>query len=99
MSPALIHALDHSLRRQILRRFTKQNPEWSPAELARSLSAGLSHLSYHARVLSDLGAIGETRTEFVRGATQHFYASKVTDSKLVRTILAKTKEDDKETLG
>lgn len=99
MSPALVQALDHPVRRQILRQFTKRRPEWSPVELAKLVHVGLGHLSYHVRVLSDLDVIGGTRTEPIRGSNQHFYISKVTDSKLVRTILAKTKEDDKEALG
>lgn len=94
MSPALIHALNHPLRRQILRSFTKRKPEWSPVQLTKLLHLGLSHLSYHMKVLNDLGVIKKTRTKQVRGSTQHFYASSVADSNLARMILVKTKDDD-----
>ena len=98
MSPALIHALDNPVRRQILRMFTKRKPEWSPVDLAKAFRINLSHLSYHARALSELGVTVETRTEQVRGSKQHFYTSNVADNKLVRKILAETKADDKEAL-
>lgn len=94
MSPALIHALDHPLRRQALRCFKQRRPEWSPGELAKLLRVGLSHLSYHMRVLSELDVIEEVRTEPVRGSLRHFYASIVVDNKLVGIILDRTKEDD-----
>lgn len=94
MSSALIQALDHPLRRRVLRLFNK-NTEWSPADLTMSLSAELGNLSYHMKVLSDLGVTRQTRTEKVRGTTKHFYVSVVADNKLVRAILAKTKDDDK----
>lgn len=99
MSPALIRALDHPVRRQALRLFTNRKPEWSPGGLASKIPVPLGNLSYHMRVLSDLGVTTETRTEKVRGAEQHFYISNIMNNRLACSILAKTGDDDKEILG
>jgi DNA-binding transcriptional ArsR family regulator len=95
MSPALIQALDHPLRREVLRLLGEQGTESSPTELTKSISASLTDLSYHVRALADLLVIGKSRTEEVRGYTKHFYVSKVVDNKLVSAILASTRDDDK----
>ena len=47
----------------------------SPKELADELNAPLSDVSYHVRVLRELGAIELVRTEPVRGAVAHYYRS------------------------
>lgn len=47
----------------------------SPKELADELRAPLSDVSYHVRVLRDLGAIELVATEPVRGAVAHYYRS------------------------
>jgi predicted transcriptional regulator len=99
MSPALIRALDHQIRRQALRLFTKREPEWSPVELTRKMPVTLSAVSYHMRVLSELGVVEETRTEQVRGSDQHFYISNIQNNKLAHSILARTRDDDEEILG
>ena len=44
-----------------------------PKELAEKLDAPLDVVSYHVRVLRDLGCIELVRTEKRRGATAHFY--------------------------
>ena len=68
---ALIKALGHPLRYQLLTVFTER--EASPNELARELGEGLSQTSYHVKVLSDLGLIELQRTEPRRGAIEHYY--------------------------
>jgi DNA-binding transcriptional ArsR family regulator len=45
----------------------------SPNELARELELPLGRVSYHIRLLNDLGAIELVRTEPRRGALEHFY--------------------------
>ena len=70
-SAALIKALGHPLRAQLLTIFTER--EASPNELARELNEGLSQTSYHVKVLSDLGLIELQRTEPRRGAIEHYY--------------------------
>lgn len=54
--------------------------EHSPSELTALLvSEALGVVSYHVRILRDLGLVEETRTQPRRGALEHFY---------IRTALA-----------
>jgi DNA-binding transcriptional ArsR family regulator len=73
----LLNALNHRLRRQILRAMPDGNPT-SPRELADRLEEPLGNLSYHVRVLADCGALELVDEKRVRGTTQHFYRSSVT---------------------
>lgn len=76
---ALLGALSHPLRRRIMRTMPEDADEAvSPRELSRRLEVPLPHLSYHVRVLAGAEAIALTRTERVKGATQHFYRSTLT---------------------
>jgi DNA-binding transcriptional ArsR family regulator len=65
--------LSHTLRGQCWYALTEQT--MSPKELADQLEAPLSDVSYHVRVLRELGAIELVRTEPVRGAVAHYYRS------------------------
>jgi DNA-binding transcriptional ArsR family regulator len=94
MTPALIHALNHPARRQILRQLGEGKVEKSPSEMAEGATFSLSGLSFHARVLSELQVTRCTRTQQVRGALEHFYASNVSDNELVEAILLETEGDD-----
>lgn len=67
----LIKALSHPLRVQILT-LTNERP-WSPSDTAKELDEGLSQVSYHFKVLKDLGCIRVVRTEPRRGAVEHYY--------------------------
>lgn len=69
----LYNALDHPMRRQILREMRDTDGEVSPRELSVTLLQELSALSYHVRVAEECDAIELVRTERVRGSTQHFY--------------------------
>lgn len=102
LSPALLHSLNHPIRRQILRMLSQPGAVQSPSEMARlilsnnakSAEAMLSGLAYHARVLCEQEITRCARTSQARGSTQHFYASKVAGNELVDTILEETEEDD-----
>jgi DNA-binding transcriptional ArsR family regulator len=94
MTPALIFALNSSARRRILRLLDVEDLEMSPSEMAEAMEVGLSALSFHARVLRELGVTRCTRTRQVRGAFESFYVSNVAGNELVATILARTAEDD-----
>lgn len=94
MTPALIYALNHPVRRKILRLLNEQGGEASPSDMRESISIGLSALSFHAQVLNELGVIRGTRTQQVRGAIEHFYASNVAGNGLAETILLETEIDD-----
>lgn len=75
-SHALINALKHPLRRQILRAIP-QDETTSPRELADLLEKPLGDLSYHVRVLARCGALELVGEKQVRGTMQHFYRSSV----------------------
>jgi DNA-binding transcriptional ArsR family regulator len=94
MTPALIYALNHPARRQILRQLREHGTERSPSEMAQTAALSLSGLSFHARVLCELQVTRCTRTEPVRGSLEHFYASNVSDNELVKAILAETEGED-----
>ncbi|HEX3173170.1 MAG TPA: helix-turn-helix domain-containing protein [Solirubrobacterales bacterium] len=69
---ALLAALKHPLRREILRAMADRKPI-SPRELSDQLEESLSNVSYHVRVLAEYGVVEEIDSQQVRGATQHFY--------------------------
>ncbi len=69
----LFEGLAHPLRRRVLRLMKEERRETTPSELSERLGEQLSVLSYHVRVLEQCNAVRLTRTERVRGATQHFY--------------------------
>jgi len=94
MTPALIYALNHPIRREILRLLSEAR-EASPSDMLGSMSVGLSTLSFHAQVLNELGVIRGTRTQQVRGALEHFYASNVAGNELAEAILLETETDDR----
>jgi DNA-binding transcriptional ArsR family regulator len=94
MTPALIHALNHPARRQILRQLSERGAEKSPSEMAEPAAFSLSGISFHARVLCELRVTRCTRTQPVRGAIEHFYASNVCDNELVSAILVETENED-----
>jgi DNA-binding transcriptional ArsR family regulator len=69
---ALINALKHPIRRQILRTMARDEMA-SPRELAERLEQPLGNLSYHVRVLVKYGALELVDEKQVRGTMQHFY--------------------------
>lgn len=71
----LLKALSHPTRVEILDLLNAG--EWSPNELSRHVGEGLSHISYHVKVLKDYELIELTRTEPRRGAVEHFYRALV----------------------
>lgn len=84
----LVHALNHPLRRRILKQALVEREQFSPRGLSSEWSEPLSNLSYHIRVLAELGVIKLTATRPVRGSTQHFYVSSPkADLPWVRTVL------------
>lgn len=100
VTPALIYALNHPLRRQILRLLVDKATTRSPSEMAQPL-AGAYHpeaylpvLSFHARILCKQKVIRCLATRTVRGSTEHFYASNVSSNEMVRRILQSTVGDD-----
>ena len=69
--PRLAKAMSNPLRLRLLYHLNQEVA--GPKELAEKLDAPLDVVSYHVRVLRDLGCIELVRTEKRRGATAHFY--------------------------
>lgn len=68
----LAKAVAHPLRVEILE-LLGTSGTYSPNMLAGELDAPLTNVSYHVRMLLELGAIELTRTEPRRGALEHYY--------------------------
>lgn len=67
----LARALSHPLRAHVL--MILNDRVASPNEIAQLIEAPLPNVSYHVRVLSDLGWIELVRTARRRGFTEHYY--------------------------
>src|SRR5215212_5186349 len=76
LDEALLRAISHPLRHRLLGMLDGRTA--SPNELARELGLPLGRVSYHIRLLNDLGAIELVRTEPRRGALEHFYQAVTT---------------------
>jgi DNA-binding transcriptional ArsR family regulator len=71
LDPALVKALAHPMRVRVLSRLNEVVA--SPKELATEFGVSLPMLSYHFRVLADIGAIELVSETSVRGAIEHHY--------------------------
>lgn len=67
----LVKGLGHPVRVECLTVLAKRIA--SPRELSEILNHDLSNISYHVRVLDELGLIELVKEEPVRGAVAHFY--------------------------
>jgi DNA-binding transcriptional ArsR family regulator len=67
----LVKALNHPVRVKTLTILTERIA--SPKEISEQIDAPLSNVSYHVRVLDDLGLIEIMEEESVRGSVAHFY--------------------------
>lgn len=88
-SPQLLPALNHPVRRRILRLLLATSDALSPRDLSELLSEPLSNVSYHTRCLEGLGVLQLRNTEPVRGSVKHFYrpTAEVESSRWVRETL------------
>jgi DNA-binding transcriptional ArsR family regulator len=71
LNEGLLKAISHPLRHRLLGMLDGRVA--SPNELARELGLPLGRVSYHIRLLHDLGAIELVSTEPRRGALEHYY--------------------------
>src|SRR5436305_9584562 len=67
----LVKGLSHPVRVECLTVLAKRTA--SPRQLSEILDHDLSNISYHVRVLDELGLIELVKEEPVRGAVAHFY--------------------------
>jgi DNA-binding transcriptional ArsR family regulator len=89
----LIRALNHPLRRQILRALHVSQKPLGAARLEEILDLGeepkewLGNVSYHVRCLFHLKIASLVDEQMARGAMEHFYVSEVSDVAWVRGLL------------
>ena len=69
--PRIVKGLAHPLRISILE--VLMDREASPSQLADELNAPLGNVSYHVRILDNLGLVKLTRKKPRRGAIEHYY--------------------------
>src|SRR5262245_40494098 len=94
MTARLIDAVNHPLRRKVLRALHDSNEALSPKRLAQILGEGLSNVSYHMKVLAKRHAVKKTRSRQIRGAREGFFVSRVAGNERVIAILADTEGED-----
>lgn len=77
---ALLKALNHPLRKELLRLCLEAEEPRSPKGLALETHRGggsfqkqLSNVSYHVRVLAEYGAVELVETRPRRGSVEHLY--------------------------
>lgn len=71
LQEVLVKALNHPVRVKALTILTEKIA--SPKEIAAQIDAPLSNVSYHVRVLDELGLVEIVEEESVRGSVAHFY--------------------------
>ncbi len=94
---SVLHALNHELRRRIMRMFLIEKVNLvSPTEASHMLNAPLSSVSYHLRVLAQSRAVDITLERPVRGSVMHVYRanSAVAKMPMVTAVLAATSTTD-----
>ncbi len=94
MSATLIRALNHPVRREALRLLHRSGESKSAVQMSRSLRVSGEKLSYHLKVLAELGAVARAGERRVRGVPEKFFASEVSDHERIIAILADTERDD-----
>jgi DNA-binding transcriptional ArsR family regulator len=90
----LISAINHPVRRRILRELRDSDEPRSPAELARAFRVPIGTISYHTNVLRRLGALKPAGERQVRGAVEHFYDSTIEGDPPIEALLDETREVD-----
>ncbi len=94
VSPVLIRALDHATRREALRLLHRSGEAMGAAEMSRNMRDAPTYVSYHLKILTDLGAVEPVGEREVGGVTERLFDSKVADHAQLTSILADTERDD-----
>jgi DNA-binding transcriptional ArsR family regulator len=96
MTAALIEAVNHPLRRKLLRTLHSSDDARSPIQLSKIIGGEVSTVAYHMKALASRGAAEKTGYRHVRGARENFFVSKVSGHRQVIAILADTEGEDDE---
>lgn len=96
LAPHLKRALDHPLRRRILRALNGNAEPRTLEELATLIPAtSLSAIGYHVLTLEECGAVSVTASLTAATASHaNRYASNVADDQAVREVLGQTRTCD-----
>ena len=94
MSATLIQALDHPSRREVLRHLHRLGKPQSANGLSKLIDAPGTTISYHLKVLLDLGVISLESEQQVRAVFEKLFASEVSEHETVVAILADTEQED-----
>lgn len=94
--PQLISALNHPLRRRILRAFLDGEFEMaSSTQLANLIGVPLGNVAYHVKTLSRFGLLRLTDRNKVRGAEECFYAICIDEqTECLRSVLESCRAAD-----
>ena len=86
---SFVDAVQHPLRREILRLAVEQEEKFSPTQASRALEVDLSVVSYHVKVLSDKGVLTLVSKRPTPSSVEHFYApaSSALEHPIVKVIL------------
>jgi DNA-binding transcriptional ArsR family regulator len=91
----MLEALNHTLRRRILRSFGSKEEQVGAADLAHALDAPISEVSYHIAFLVKSRALETGDIENARGASRRFYClSPNGKAEWVRDVLEASRDDD-----
>ena len=92
----LLKALDHRMRRKVLRAIDDQGRRTSPNRVSNALELSLSSVAYHFRVLAGFGMLELVEKRRNRGAFEHFYkpTDVVADTQWIAVVLKATENVD-----
>lgn len=95
-TPELIAALNHPLRRRILRAYLDGRFQAASSTLlANDVGMPLGNVAYHVKTLARLDVLQLVRREKVRGAEERFYALSLDEQyKCVRDVLEACRQSD-----
>jgi hypothetical protein len=97
LAPELQGALDHPVRRDLLRTLNRGDRAQSIIELSTELRPfRMSQLSYHLQVLRRLGTIVSEPADWSPGRGRPRYGSEVSEDGQVRAVLRATERWDRE---
>jgi DNA-binding transcriptional ArsR family regulator len=92
----LIRAIDHPVRRSVLRALADSDEARSPIQMARAFGLPLGMVAYHTNVLLECGGIELVDERTARGAVEHLYETTIEDDPPIETLLEETREIDEE---
>lgn len=95
-TPELISALNHPLRRRILRAYLDDRFQVaSSTQLATEMEMPLGNVAYHVKTLARLGVLELVSSQKVRGAEERFYVLSLADwAECVRGVLEACRKAD-----